>query len=79
VIDFTIVLVPKDENGCKFIGSFALLQLSLMTSLLLVGTIIRCRDLQDAGATAAQKESQRVIEMPTAFVLTFSIPRGAFP
>jgi hypothetical protein len=52
---------------------------SLMTSLSLVGTIIRCCDLQDAGATAAQKESERVIEAPTALCLHFQSREVLFP
>jgi hypothetical protein len=44
MIDFTVVLFPNDESGCKFIGSSELVQL-LMTFLTLVGTIIRCEDL----------------------------------
>jgi len=66
-----------------FIGSSELVQLLTGSDLIdipsLVGTIIRWEDLQDAGATATQKESEPVIEAPTAIVLTFSIPRGAFP
>lgn len=63
MIDFTVVLVPKDESGCKFIGSSELVQF-LMRSSTLAGTIIRCEDIKNAGATATQKES--VIEMATA-------------
>jgi hypothetical protein len=53
--------------------------LALEDIVIRCGTIIHREDLQETGATAAQKESARVIECLQLFVLTFSIPRGAFP